>query len=157
MRTEPAGATPAASSPLPSEPLGRALAEAVIPLGVLAPSAARDVVARCLDGRVAAPVLSAAELLASELVTNSVRHSGAPPGLDVLVRVHLSREACRLEVSDRGCGAPFGPRRPELRAAASGLGLNLLRMLSERWGIDRSDDAPTLVWAQLAREPRAPL
>jgi anti-sigma regulatory factor (Ser/Thr protein kinase) len=47
-------------------------------------------------------VLETALLLVSELVTSSVRHSGVPEGEDVVVRVDLGRDVCRLEVEDPG-------------------------------------------------------
>jgi anti-sigma regulatory factor (Ser/Thr protein kinase) len=149
MRSESAGSAPAAAH---SRRSGEALADAVIPLGVGAPALARNVVLRCLGGRVAPSVLRDAELLVSELVTNSVRHSGSPAGADVVVRVSLAAGACRLEVEDSGRGSAFASRPPD--PAVTGMGLNLVGMLSERWGVVRSHDAPTRVWAQLAREPR---
>jgi anti-sigma regulatory factor (Ser/Thr protein kinase) len=150
MRSRSAGSAPVTSHPRRS---GEALADAVIPLGVGAPALARNVVLRCLGGRVAPSVIRDAELLVSELVTNSVRHSGSPAGADVVVRVSLAAGACRLEVEDPGRGSAFASRPPD-SAAVTGMGLNLVRMLSERWGVVRSHDAPTCVWAQLAREPR---
>ena len=72
-------------------------AEVAIPLGVQAPGVARSVVADWLADRVAPCVLETALLLVSELVTNSVRHSGVPDGEDVVVRVDLWRDGCRLD------------------------------------------------------------
>ena len=67
-----------------------------------APSAAREVVVRSLGARVAPRVLDNAQLVMSELVTNSVRHSGAPDGDEIVVRVRMWRDGCRLEVEDSG-------------------------------------------------------
>src|SRR5215217_4183353 len=53
--------------------------EASLPLDARAPGAARIAVAS-LRGRVPASVLDTAQLLVSELVTNSVRHCGASDG-----------------------------------------------------------------------------
>jgi anti-sigma regulatory factor (Ser/Thr protein kinase) len=133
---------------------GAELAEVAIPLDVRAPGAARTVVVRCLADHVASAVLGDAQLLVSELVTNSVRHSGAPEGDDVVVRVRLWRDMCRLEVEDHGRDGVIAPRPPD-RAAGSGMGLNLVQMLSQRWGVIRPPDGPTRVWAQLscARAP----
>ena len=127
---------------------GAELTEVAIPLDVRAPGAARTVVVRCLADYVASSVLDDAQLLVSELVTNSVRHSGAPEGDDVVVRVHLWRDMCRLEVEDHGRDGVIAPR-PADRAAGSGMGLNLVQMLSQRWGVIRPPDGPTRVWAQL--------
>jgi anti-sigma regulatory factor (Ser/Thr protein kinase) len=127
---------------------GTQLAEAAIPLDVRAPCAARTVVVQCLAGHVASCVLEDVQLLVSELVTNSVRHSGAPEGDDVVVRVHLWRDTCRLEVEDHGREGVIAPRPPD-RAMGSGMGLNLVEMLSQRWGVIRFPDGLTRVWAQL--------
>ena len=53
-------------------------AEVAIPLGADAPGVARSVIARWLADLVAPSVLETALLLVSELVSNSVRHSGVP-------------------------------------------------------------------------------
>jgi anti-sigma regulatory factor (Ser/Thr protein kinase) len=127
-----------------------ALAEATIPLGVDAPAAARTVVERCLGERVAPSVLDVVRLLVTELVTNSVRHSGVPEGEDLVVRVQLWGDRCRLEVEDPGCDGTIAPW-PAGSASGSGMGLNLVRLLSERWGVVRASDGPTRVWAQLPR------
>jgi anti-sigma regulatory factor (Ser/Thr protein kinase) len=129
--------------------------EASLPLDARAPGAARIVVAR-LRGRVPAPVLDTAQLLVSELVTNSVRHSGASAGASVVVRVRLTDSMVRLEVSDPGCDGVIAPRVPDLQGGG-GVGLNLVGTLSERWGLERIAGGGTRVWAQLARAPAASL
>ena len=127
---------------------GAKLTEVAIPLDVWAPGAARAAVVRCLADDVASFVLDDAKLLVSELVTNSLRHSGAPEGDDVVVRVHLWRDKCRLEVQDHGRAGVIALRPPD-SAAGSGMGLNLVQMLSQCWGVIRPPDGPTRVWAQL--------
>jgi signal transduction histidine kinase len=103
--------------------MGAALAVR-LPCDVRAPGAARIVVAHCLRGRVAAGVLDSAQLLVSELVTNSVRHSGAGAADGVIVRVQFTRTLVRLEVADAGRGGVIAPpsrgprRRRGLRPAA---------------------------------------
>jgi anti-sigma regulatory factor (Ser/Thr protein kinase) len=123
-------------------------AEVAIPLGVQAPGVARRVVADCLADQVAPSVLETALLLVSELVTNSVRHSGVPEGEDIVVRVHLLRDCCRLEVEDPGRDGVIAPQAQDL-LRGRGMGLNLVQMLSERWGVVRAAEGPTCVWAQL--------
>jgi anti-sigma regulatory factor (Ser/Thr protein kinase) len=125
-------------------------AEAAIPLGVEAPGVARSIVADRLADQVAPCVLETALLLVSELVTNSVRHSGVPEGEDVVVRVDLWRDGCRLEVEDPGRDGVIAPQPPDLRTGG-GMGLNLVQTLSERWGVVRAAGGPTRVWAQLPR------
>jgi anti-sigma regulatory factor (Ser/Thr protein kinase) len=125
-------------------------AEVAIPLGVQAPGIARSVVAERLADQVAPRVLEAALLLVSELVTNSVRHSGVPEGEDVVVRVDIWRDGCRLEVEDPGRDGVIAPQPQDL-LKGGGMGLHLVQMLSERWGVVRAAEGPTRVWAQLPR------
>ena len=125
-------------------------AEVAIPLDVQAPGVARSVIAQWLADQVAPCVLETALLLVSELVTNSVRHSGAPEGDDVVVRVDLWRDGCRLEVEDPGRDGVIAPHPPD-PLNGGGMGLNLVQMLSERWGVVRTAEGPTRVWAQLPR------
>jgi anti-sigma regulatory factor (Ser/Thr protein kinase) len=124
------------------------LVDATIPLDGHAPGLGRSVVKRTLAPHVTDSVLDDALLLVSELITNSVRHCGAPEGDDLVVRVKVWREACRLEVEDRGCDKAITPRHPD-PAAGSGMGLNLVEMLSEHWGVIRTAEGRTRVWAQL--------
>ena len=133
---------------------GAGLTEVAIPFGSAAPGVARTAIERSLAGHVASSVLENARLLASELVTNSVRHSGAGDGAVVLLRVNLWRDACRLEVEDPGSDGVIAPQ-PQDMHNGSGMGLNLVQMLSERWGVVRAGDGPTRVWAQLSCLPTA--
>jgi anti-sigma regulatory factor (Ser/Thr protein kinase) len=133
---------------------GPELADVAIPLGVQAPRVARGVIDRCLTNRVPSSVLENARLLVSELVSNSVRHSGAADGDDVIVRVHLWRDRCRIEVEDPGSDGVIAPR-PQGLAEGMGMGLNVVQMLSQRWGVVRAAGGPTRVWAQLSCAPSA--
>jgi len=125
-------------------------AEVAIPIGAHAPGAARGVIAEWLGDHVAPSVLETALLLVSELVGNSVRHSGVPEGEDVVVRVHLWRDDFRLEVEDPGRDGVIAPRPPD-RLRGGGMGLHLVQTLSECWGVVRAAEGPTCVWAQLPR------
>jgi serine/threonine-protein kinase RsbW len=122
-----------------------------LPCDARAPGAARMVVAQRLRDRVAANVLDSALLLVSELVTNSVRHSGARREDAVMVGVWLGPAVVRLEVEDPGRGGVIAPRLPD--PDGGGLGLQLVQALSERWGLERVAAGGTLVWAQLPRSP----
>jgi serine/threonine-protein kinase RsbW len=121
-------------------------------LDVHAPAAARSAVADFLADRVEPSVLDNAQLLVTELVTNSVRHSGMPATADVVVRVELTPATVRLDVEDPGRGATIAPHPPDAQAAG-GFGLNIVRALSDRWGIEHVGHGGTQVWAQLARTP----
>lgn len=125
-------------------------AEVAIPLGMQAPGVARRFTARLLADEVAPSVLEGALLLVSELVTNSLRHSGVAEGDDIVLRVLLWHDGFRLEVEDPGRGGVIAPRPPD-RLRGGGLGLHLVQTLSERWGVMRAPEGPTCVWAQLPR------
>jgi serine/threonine-protein kinase RsbW len=83
------------------------------------------------------PCFEVAVLLASELMTNSVRHSGsAVSGGRVTVTVWVEEDDVRVEVADRS-----GPGVPVLFAAdgeAEGnRGMRLVDELAVRWGYER--------------------
>ena len=128
--------------------------EVMIALDARAPGAARTVVAQFLGERVVASDLYSARLLVSELVTNSLRHSGGPAGDQVVVSVALKPDSVRIGVQDSGLDAVIAVRPLDVQTGA-GLGLNLVRMLSERWGVERLAGGGTQVWAQLLRSPPA--
>jgi anti-sigma regulatory factor (Ser/Thr protein kinase) len=121
-------------------------------LDVPATTDAREAVAAWLGDAVAPSVLDHCKLLVSELVTNSVRHSGMPADEEVVVRVDLTRDSVRLEVGDPGCSGTVAPRTPDIQTGG-GFGLNLVQMISEKWGVERSAREGTRVWAVLARAP----
>jgi anti-sigma regulatory factor (Ser/Thr protein kinase) len=127
------------------------LGEARLALDVGAPRAARVMVANCLADRVTPSVMANAQLLISELVGNSVRHSDAA-GHPVVVRVGVERALCRLEVADSGCAGEVTARAPDLKHGG-GLGLQIVQELSERWGLERAADGGTRVWVYLLRAP----
>ena len=127
------------------------MVEAVLPLDVHAPAAARVVVADFLRSRVAARLLDTAQLVVSELVSNSLRHNSAPFGQTVVIRVARERATWRLEVEDPG-GAGVLPPEPE-RASGGRLGLNLVETLSECWGVEHAAERGTRAWAYLPRAP----
>lgn len=93
-------------------------------------------------------------LLATEVVTNAVRHATSG-GDDVEVLVDVQRERVRLEVRDPGPG--FEPRATPDPSAwpdpdAGGWGLYLVERLAERWGVERRPGG-TVVWFELDLDP----
>ena len=127
-------------------------AEVAIPLGAQAAGVARSVIARWLADLVAPSVLETALLLVSELVSNSVRHSGVPEGEDLVVRAQLWADGFRLEVEDPGRNGVIAPQPPDL-LRPGGMGLRLVQTLSDRWGLERVAAGGTRVWAQIASAP----
>jgi anti-sigma regulatory factor (Ser/Thr protein kinase) len=126
------------------------LADVELAMDPTAPAVARRIVSTCLAGSVVPLVLQNARLIVSELVTNSLRHSGVPVGGQLFVRVHVWRDRCRLEVQDAGHEGVVGVR-PFDALSGGGLGLRLVERLSEEWGVIRRVGGPTRVWAQLSR------
>jgi serine/threonine-protein kinase RsbW len=136
--------------------LGRAkgeMAEAVLPLDVQAPSAARFVVADFLRDRLPPRLVESAQLIISELVSNSLRHNASPQDQAIVVRVAADRGTWRVEVEDPGGGGVLAPD-PE-RAAAGRLGMNLVQSISECWGVEHAAERGTRAWAYLPRGPVA--
>jgi anti-sigma regulatory factor (Ser/Thr protein kinase) len=101
-----------------------------------------------------------AELLVSELVTNSVRHAGLPEEASIEFSVRASSEVLMVEVADAGHGFEHnGPPRPRVVsgvAEPSGWGLFLVDRISDRWGAVQMD-GETRVWFELRPGARATL
>jgi anti-sigma regulatory factor (Ser/Thr protein kinase) len=89
-----------------------------------------------LDGRADPAILDDVRLLLSEIVTNAVRHSGAPAGAKIAITVSVARECIRAEVTDGGRGFEPAPRHLP-RFEAGGWGLHVVDRLADRWGVDR--------------------
>ena len=98
-------------------------------------------------GPVPGGIVDDAVLLTSELVTNAVRHAGLDDRDAIEVTVSVDTRVLRISVMDRGPG--FDPdavvRR---RSDEGGWGLDLVRRLSSRWGVDRRD-VGTDVWFEI--------
>ncbi|MEO8687934.1 MAG: ATP-binding protein [Solirubrobacteraceae bacterium] len=139
-------------APLPDEEAPQ-MVEAVLPLDVQAPSSSRFVVADFLRDRLPPRMVETAQLIISELVSNSLRHNAVSEDQAVVIRVTLERGTWRLEVEDPGGGGVLAPD-PE-RAAAGRLGMNLVQSLSECWGVEHAADRGTRAWAYLPRGPVA--
>jgi anti-sigma regulatory factor (Ser/Thr protein kinase) len=99
-----------------------------------------------LRGDLDPPLLETLRLLVTELVTNSVRHTGAPA---VVLRVLVGNRVVLTEVTDAGPG--FDPAETGSSAADhTGWGLFLVERLAERWGVTRNGHG-TKVWFELRR------
>ena len=93
-----------------------------------------------------------AELLVSELVTNSVRHAGLPSEASIEFSLRASHEVLMVEVADGGAGfdddSPPRPRAVAGTARSSGWGLFLVDRIADRWGAVQVD-GETRVWFEL--------
>jgi anti-sigma regulatory factor (Ser/Thr protein kinase) len=118
-----------------------------------APSLARAAVADFTEkSKLAAAELDKLTLLVSELVSNAVLHSDAPPASGILLCARLlGRGAVRVEVIDCGSGFTAAPRDPS--RLAGGYGLFLVAKEAHRWGVDR--EGGTRVWFEIRSQPRS--
>ncbi len=83
-------------------------------------------------------------VMVSELVTNSVVHSGLKSGEPIVLLVKVLPERVRLEVADPGRRSPDVSKRSRKH---HGRGLMIVDRLADRWGTERSSE--TKVWAEL--------
>lgn len=85
-------------------------------------------------------LLEAVELMVSELATNCIRHASSAFDLTLVREQH----EIRVEVTDRAGGTPTvrspGPYEPR------GRGLQIVKMLSESWGVESRTAAGKTVW-----------
>ncbi|WP_116103794.1 ATP-binding protein [Amycolatopsis thermalba] len=80
-----------------------------------------------------------APVIVTELVENTLRHTGAAPRLCL----ELHRDGLTVEVTDED------PRQPVIRESGRppGLGLLLVAQTSEQWGCRREPSGGKTVWA----------
>jgi signal transduction histidine kinase len=81
-----------------------------------------------------------AKLAASELITNSLEHSGLGQSDVIELRTEVAGERLRVSVCDPGPG-PGRRMRP-------GLGLKVVERASDRWGVDRGAQL-TCFWFEI--------
>lgn len=123
------------------EPTSESFSMAV-PCDPRAPAAVRDALDRRED---IGWVLGDAMLVASELVTNAVLHSGCSGDETIEVCVEVRSERLRISVRDPGRSG----RNAEVRAGqpVGGWGLRVVEQLAERWGSERTEGYQ--VWAEV--------
>jgi anti-sigma regulatory factor (Ser/Thr protein kinase) len=120
------------------------LGEATVRCGPEAALYARRFLESWLDGRYDARLRDDACLLVSELVSNSVRHAGQPPGAPVRITATARAALLRVAVEDKGDGRVL--RRPP-DPDEGGFGLTLVDRLAARW--DSTHEQSTEVWFEL--------
>jgi len=110
-----------------------------------APAVARSVL-DSLTGQVNPSLIPDAKLLASELVTNSVKYgSGGPVVLEV---TSDDPNSMRVEVIDDGVGfVPVARAKP--KTEVGGWGLHMVETLSDRWGVH---EGSTHVWFEVSAD-----
>jgi anti-sigma regulatory factor (Ser/Thr protein kinase) len=113
-----------------------------------APRLARAAVRDTFSGRIPARTVESLLTITSELVTNSVLHGDGTQPINVSVRADADG-LVRGEVEDQGEGE-IAIREIEDRTQG-GMGLRIVRALSERWGVY---EGSTHVWFELRCEAR---
>jgi two-component sensor histidine kinase len=90
-----------------------------------------------------------AMLVMSELVSNAVKHAAPLPGGEVRVGWSIAADRMHLEITD---GGSVTRPNPEVATvfALGGRGLDIVRTISEQWGVTQDGDCVT-VWADLPR------
>jgi anti-sigma regulatory factor (Ser/Thr protein kinase) len=102
-----------------------------IPTGPRAPAEARRFVDSLAD-RLPEAFLDDVRLVTSELVTNSVKHAGNPPGHPINVKVEVHSDRLRLHVVDRSVFDPTPETTRESRDVK--WGLRLVDRIADSWG-----------------------
>jgi anti-sigma regulatory factor (Ser/Thr protein kinase) len=123
------------------------MVELTLDSGPQAASAAR-VALHELEREVGPELLKDVRLMVSELVTNSVRHSGArEQGTEIGLRAWLGEDRLCVEVRDSGPGfeAAAHPGRGD---EIGGWGLFIVATLTDRWGV-RRDGQESCVWFEI--------
>jgi anti-sigma regulatory factor (Ser/Thr protein kinase) len=112
-----------------------------------APAAARRELER-LRSQVGDALLERCQLVATELLTNSVRHAGLERDQEIDMEVRVLPGVLRVEVTDPGRGFDRAAVRiPEPgRPAVGGWGLWLVKELADRWGVEFGHS--TRVWSE---------
>lgn len=89
-------------------------------------------------------------ILVTELVTNSVRHSGVADSEaeHVWLGVWSNRECLHVEVADSGSGFEkvVKPTTPD---QLGGWGLQIVDRLTDRWGVKRVNGSGSTVWFEI--------
>jgi two-component sensor histidine kinase len=111
----------------------------LLPLSSDTPSRARSCLSGMVDGRLTRDRGAIAELLVSELVTNSIQHSGLVRGQRLQLDADVNDDHLRVVVSD--ASGPFDP-------PSVGMGFALVDHLADHWGVARGD--PNRVWFEIA-------
>jgi anti-sigma regulatory factor (Ser/Thr protein kinase) len=102
---------------------------------------------RFVRGYLTGPRIDDLELVACELITNSIRHTPAGDGGEFIVRVRTGRGWARVEVSDAGAAHwdSSGSAGPD---DEYGRGMVIIEALADNFGRDASADGQTC-WAEI--------
>jgi len=125
-------------------PAAALLGRMSIPSTLDAPRAARAAIRQWMPASAPPSLLQDAQLMISELVSNSVRHARPAEGAPITVSAGASNGAVWFKVADSGERGSV-TRRPA--QPNGGMGLNILDAVASRWGTSHGDG--TQVWFEL--------
>jgi anti-sigma regulatory factor (Ser/Thr protein kinase) len=94
------------------------------------------------------PRLDDAELITSELATNSLRHTPSSDGGDLTVTVTTEPGFARIAVTDQGEGGWKRPISVSGEGEENGRGLWIVDFLADKVGHEIAEDGQTM-WAEL--------
>lgn len=121
--------------------------EATLELDVPCDEHAPGIVRQALSDVPDAPwAIGDAMLVASELVTNAVLHSGCKDDHDIKVSVGIREERLVIAVVDPGLSG--GDARMRENPTFGGFGLQIVDQLADNWGSERTHGHR--VWAEVA-------
>ncbi|MFE6848759.1 ATP-binding protein [Streptomyces sp. NPDC057686] len=123
------------------------------PAGPEAASLARNFIKQTLGTwctNLQSDTVESARLLVSEMVTNSVVHSGASR---ICVLVARGNDSLHIEVLDDGFMETTAPESPAALMDERGRGLLIVSALSTQWGGPGDSDGGKRVWADLSLLP----
>jgi anti-sigma regulatory factor (Ser/Thr protein kinase) len=116
--------------------------------GAMAPAMARELISRTLGAVAREETMRDLLLLATELVTNAVRHANVDEAGTIDFSAVAADGRVRVAVTDPG-GADT-PRMQELSVdEPGGMGLFLVDQISQRWAVETGDGGATRVWFEL--------
>ncbi|MFV0457472.1 MAG: ATP-binding protein [Actinomycetales bacterium] len=113
----------------------------------------RHMLAEDLTGQVELGIIDEAEVIASELLGNAIRHARPLEDNRVTLRWQVRGGVLDIEVTDGGSPGEVRARRPA-PLATNGRGLRVVRALAHEWGVFQDNTGRRTVWACLGGPSR---
>ena len=112
----------------------------------------REIVADLQTRDLSEELVDEAEIVASELLTNAVRHARPLSDGTIRVRWKIRGDVVEVEVTDGG-GESVPRPAPRTVWLSSGRGLRIVRSIAHEWGVTE-DRTGNVVWATLGGPSR---